>query len=109
MKNYLGGHYYFTADEVEVKGKNVVLVESKHSKTGVLPSLEDIKDGLLKMILFTNLNNLTIDDKKYNSTSALKLTVHGGFKKSKLSEKQKETLNLLDKEAMINKFQIKIE
>ncbi len=52
IRNYLGGYYYFTSDEVEIKGNNIFLIEGKHSRTNSLPSLEDIKDGLLKMILF---------------------------------------------------------
>jgi len=32
IQNYLGGYYYFTSDEAEVKGNNVFLIEGKHSK-----------------------------------------------------------------------------
>jgi hypothetical protein len=64
IQNYLGGFYYFTVDEVEVKDNNVFLIEGKHSRTNTLPSLEDIKDGLLKMILFTNLENVKANGKK---------------------------------------------
>jgi len=50
IKNYLGGNYYFTSDEVEIDGDNIRLIESKHSKGNKLPSIRDIKDGLFKMI-----------------------------------------------------------
>ena len=108
IQNYLGGYYYFTSDEAEVKGKNVFLIEGKHSKNGSLPSLEDIKDGLLKMILFTNLEDVKIDNKKYNSVAVLKLTVDGHFSKNNLSNSQKEALIVLRKEAMANHFELRI-
>jgi len=39
IRNYLGGCYYFTADEAEIVEREVYLVEGKHSKTNSLPSL----------------------------------------------------------------------
>ncbi len=106
IQNYLGGYYYFTSDEVEVKGNKVFLIEGKHSKTNFLPSLEDIKDGLLKMILFTNLEDVKIDGKKYNSVAVLKLTVENHFNENRLSSSQKEVLKLVREEAKVNNFQI---
>ncbi len=108
IQNYLGGYYYFTSDEAEVKGNNIFLIEGKHSKNNSLPSLEDIKDGLLKMILFTNLEDVKIDSKKYNSVAVLKLTVEGHFSKNNLSNPQKETLFILRKEAKVNRFELRI-
>lgn len=106
IQNYLGGYYYFTSDEVEIRGKQVFLIEAKHSKTNSLPSLEDIKDGLLKMILFTNLDDVKINGKKYNPVAVLKLTVESHFDENKLSSSQKEILKLLLEEAKVNNFQI---
>jgi len=106
IQNYLGGLYYFTADEVEVRGNNVFLIEGKHSKTNSLPSLEDIKDGLLKMILFSNLENVKADGKNYKPIAVLKLTVENHFNENQLSYSQKEILKLLREEAKINNFQI---
>ena len=106
IQNYLGGYYYFTSDEAEVKGNDVFLIEGKYSKNNFLPSLEDIKDGLLKMILFTNLEDVKIDNKKYNSVAVLKLTVENHFSESNLSNSQKEILLALQKEAQINNFKI---
>jgi len=51
IENYLGGKYYFTTDEIKIEGENIYLIEGKHSKSALLPSNGDIKDGLLKMIL----------------------------------------------------------
>ena len=106
IKNYLGGNYYFTSDEVEINKENVSLIEAKHTKENKLPSVGDIKDGLLKMILFTNLENVKIDNKNYNPIPILKLTTGAGFDIKNISAPNKETLNLLKKEAEINKFRI---
>ncbi|MBI5077163.1 hypothetical protein HZB94_02175 [Candidatus Falkowbacteria bacterium] len=108
IQNYLGGYYYFTSDEAEVKGNNIFLIEGKHSKNNSLPSLEDIKDGLLKMILFTNLEDVKIGSKKYNSVAVLKLSVENHFSKKNLSNSQKEIFSTLQKEAKINHFELRI-
>jgi DNA-dependent RNA polymerase auxiliary subunit epsilon len=107
IKNYLGGFYYFTADEVEIKGRDVYLIEAKHSK-GSLPSIGDIKDGLIKMILFTNLENVKMDGKNYNPKPVLKLTIENHFDPENLNATQKRNLELLNKEAKTNGFAIKI-
>ncbi len=107
IKNYLGGFYYFTSDEIEVRGKNVYLIEGKHSK-GILPSMGDIKDGLLKMILFTNLVNVKMDSKNYNAKPVLKLTIENHFDPAQLRATQKKDLELLKKEARQNNFEIRI-
>ena len=108
IKNYLGGYYYFTSDEVEINEKNVFLIEAKHTKENKLPSIGDIKDGLLKMILFTNLEDVKIDGKKYNPIPILKLTTGEGFELNGLNEQQKKILELLKKEAKFNGFEILI-
>jgi len=109
IQNYLGGLYYLTVDEIEIKNKNIFLIEGKHSKTNSLPSLEDIKDGLLKMILFTNIDKIVLEGKSYNPIAVLKLTVENHFDQKNLSPSQKETLKLLRKEAQINNFKILLE
>ena len=107
IQNYLGGFYYFTSDEIEVKGRDVYLIEGKHSK-GVLPSVEDIKDGLVKMILFTNLKDVKINGKNFNARPVLKLTIENHFDSTQLRASQKEALELLEKEAKTNGFIIKV-
>jgi hypothetical protein len=106
IKNYLGGNYYFTSDEVEINKENVSLIEAKHTKENKLPSIGDIKDGLLKMILFTNLENVKINNKYYNPIPILKLTTGSGFDIENINDPNKKILNLLKKEAKINKFRI---
>jgi len=60
------------------------------------------------MILFTNLHNVKIDNRKYTPIPTLKLTIEKGFKVESLNKSQREILNLLQKEAKINKFKIRI-
>lgn len=74
ITNYLGGQYFFTVDEVDELKNLICLIECKHSKNALLPSVGDIKDGLLKMILFSNLTNVTADRRKTKSVAVLKLT-----------------------------------
>jgi hypothetical protein len=109
IQNYLGGLYYFTVDEIEIKDKNIFLIEGKHSKTNFLPSLEDIKDGLLKMILFTNLDDLKINGEKYKPVAVLKLTTENHFNKNSLSFSQRKILKLLLEEAKINNFKVRFK
>jgi len=106
IKNYFGGYYYLTSDEVKIDKKKAFLIEAKHTKENKLPSIGDIKDGLLKMILFTNLKNIRIDGKRYDPVPILKLTTGRGFRIDKLNKRQKETLETLKKEAKLNGFEI---
>ncbi|MDR1680143.1 MAG: hypothetical protein LBR81_10290 [Prevotellaceae bacterium] len=74
ITNYLGGQYFFTVDEILIENNAVYLIESKHSANSILPSKGDIKDGLLKMILYSNLCEVEVDDVKMKSKAVLKLT-----------------------------------
>lgn len=118
IENYLGGKYYFTTDEIKINKKEVFLIEAKHSSKSKLPSIGDIKDGLLKMILYTNLEKVLINDKEYKVRSVLKLTssklsddiIQSEIKtNNELNGKQKEMLTNLLVEANENKFAILIE
>jgi len=106
ITNYLGGNYYFTSDEVELYDKNIYLIDAKHTKENKLPSLEDIKDGLLKMILFTNLEDVKIGNEKFTPIPILKLTTAETFKIVDMNKSQKEMFEVLKKEAQINNFNI---
>ena len=106
ITNYLGGNYYFTSDEVKIVGKNINLVEGKNTKDDKLPALGDIKDGLLKMILFTNLEEVQVDNKKFNPVPILKLTTADTFKLENINKSPKEMLEVLKKEAKTNNFKI---
>ena len=74
INNYLGGEYYLTTDEIKVEEDTLFLIEGKHTTTNNLPSLGDIKDGLLKTILYTNLENVEAGGKKFNTIPVVKLT-----------------------------------
>ncbi len=75
ISNYLGGQYYLTADEVYWENDQLVIQESKNSSKGKLPSEDDIKDGLFKLILFANMEEVAIDERtNIQFTTRLKLT-----------------------------------
>lgn len=108
IKNYLGGYYYFTCDEVEINSPNIYLIEGKHSAKNVIPSFGDIKDGLLKMILFTNLENVRVGNIKYEPVPVLKLTSDIELSVGLLSKSQIEQLRLLKEEAQVNGFKVQV-
>jgi len=125
IKNYLGGEYYFTTDEIKIEKNKLFLIEAKHSRTSILPSIGDIKDGLLKMILYTNLKEIHIDGSKFKPMPVIKLTstklkgsiqssqtkkaINQFVKKQAFSTKQIETIEKLILEAKANRFLVFIE
>lgn len=108
IRNYLGGYYFFTCDEVEIRKGTIYLIEGKHSKQSLIPSLEDIKDGLVKMILFTNLKDLKIGNTEYTAMPLLKLTSDMEFLSESLRKSQINILRLLKKESKENNFRVLI-
>lgn len=107
IKNFLGGYYYFTCDEVKIEDKKVYLIEGKHTTRGILPSKSDIKDGLIKMILYTNLKNVKINNEIYKPIPVLKLT--SGAKIDNIKQLMKNRFfKLLLWEAKENNFKIKV-
>ncbi len=55
IENYLGGVYYLTPDEILSEDDKYIIQESKNASKDFLPSISDIRDGLFKLILFSNL------------------------------------------------------
>ena len=108
ITNYLGGNYYFTVDEVEVHNRDIWLIEAKHTKTDNFPSIGDIKDGLIKMILFTNLVDVKMEKASLNPIPILKLTTGNNFYIESLNKKQSQLLKNLKKEAQTNGFKLLI-
>jgi hypothetical protein len=102
IKNYLGGEYYLTCDEATITGDTVFLAEAKHTKNAALPSLSDIKDGLIKMILYTNLKDVTVGNSTYKPSPILKLTSEKN--QENLNDNHIKILNLLKDEANKNGF-----
>ena len=123
--NYLGGAYFFTVDEVLLLKDTLFLIESKHSRKTVLPSKGDIKDGLLKMILYSNLTQVRANEKIFKSKPVLKLTssmLNGRisstssfaeldlfFYGNQFTNAQKEFIGVLLEEARENHFIVQIE
>ncbi len=124
IENYLGGQYFFTVDEVQV-AETLSLIESKYSKNALLPSRSDIKDGLLKMILYSNLSGTKVDGAKIACNPILKLTsekLKGHVSSKSSSEELKAFLEtnrfsrvhegligVLFTEARSNNFEIKVQ
>ena len=51
-----------------------IIQESKNSSKESLPKLPDIQDGLFKLILFSNLDSLTLNGEPVDFLTKLKLT-----------------------------------
>ncbi len=94
ITNYLGGEYYFTVDEIDITDDTLFLIEDKHSINSIIPSVSDIKDGLLKMILYSNLCNVSLNKTPISHKAVLRLT----------SAKLKGTINSYDTEEKIAGF-----
>ncbi|MCC6498850.1 MAG: hypothetical protein IT313_01140 [Anaerolineales bacterium] len=119
IENYLGGIYHLTVDEVLHDRGEYVIQESKNSTKKFLPSISDIKDGLFKLILFSNLDSLKVRGRKVKFSTRLKLTgykVKGNIqfpcrktefddfvRLNKVSRAYQETLHKLNLEATNNK------
>ncbi len=103
ITNYLGGKYFFTVDETLLENDTIHLIEAKHTKSGKLPSVGDIKDGLLKMMLYTNLENVGVNKNLYKSLPVLLLTSHRLKGEIKSVAEQNEIRDFFNK----NKFNAK--
>ena len=125
INNYLGGRYYFTTDEIKIQDKDIYLIECKHSTKSILPSTGDIKDGLLKMVLYSNLEEVRVNEITYNPIPFIRLTstkVNGKLsskdddlkfnefiEKNRLTKNQEKFIDNLFEEARRNRFIVKIE
>lgn len=74
IENYLGGVYYLTPDEIFHVNDTYIVQESKNTSKASLPKLSDIQDGLFKLILFSNLDSLSLNGQKVSFLTKLKLT-----------------------------------
>ena len=89
-----------------------------------MPSISDIKDGLLKMILYSNLSEVTVDGREIKSIALLNLTspqISGGISSevpvydragfllsNKFSQKQIKFIDILLEEAKENGFLVSV-
>lgn len=120
IKNYYNGAYYFTVDEAIIQDGDFYLIEKKHGKN-ILPAIADIKDGLLKLMLYQQLDTAEVDSRSYPCYSVLGLTstlingyIHSAMAGSrlenfwaanpKLSKTQQQKVDNLFYEARQNKF-----
>lgn len=125
IKNYLGGKYFLTVDEIIIRRNQIQLIESKHSRSALLPNKSDIKDGLLKMILYSNLSNVSVENVRMKSECVLNLTsskligqintksstkeISDFMIANRFSKKNKELIEILFRESNANNFIINIQ
>lgn len=125
ISDYLGGKYFFTVDEAVFAGDTLFLIESKHNQGGKLTNPSDIKDGLVKMILYRNLLDVRVKNKAVKFKPVLRLTASlmrgaatsdasdADFKKflesNNFDRAQTDLLRLLIEEARRNDFLIRLE
>lgn len=105
INNALFGKYFFTCDETKIEGGNLFLIEAKHSQRSKLPSENDIKDGLVKMMLYTNLQNVRIGKTPLNHKVVIRLTsakLNGSIQ----SNASDEELTKFSTENAVNKKQL---
>jgi VWFA-related protein len=76
INNALFGKYFFTCDETLVQDKTLYLIEAKHSIRGKMPSKNDIKDGFVKLMVYTNLNNVKVGTKPFALKVQIRLTAN---------------------------------
>lgn len=104
IRDQIGGQYFFTVDEARKEDGKVLLIEGKHSKGNHLPSLEDIKDALLKLMIYANLRKVWVDGARLLPVPILLLTTGPAFSSSRLASN--EQFLLLKQEAAANHFRI---
>lgn len=125
INNALFGKYFFTCDETKLETKFVYLIEAKHSQRAKFPSKNDIKDGLIKMMLYTNLRNVKVGAKSYGLKVQIRLTanqlkgstnsdatteeIEKFFTENSFDSTNKTFFTKLFEEAKANKFTITLE
>jgi hypothetical protein len=125
ITNALFGKYFFTVDETKKDVKIIYLIEAKHSQRTILPNESDIKDALIKMMVYTNLQNVSFNGEKLFCVPVVKITskkLKGTItqvsldseilefaKLNFLNAAQKDFLQKLISEARVNHFQLILE
>jgi hypothetical protein len=112
IKNYLGGYYYFTVDEILISSNHLFLIEKKHSENSLVPSIADIKDGLVKMMLYTNFSELLVSGTSFSHHPTLGLTSKNvrGYCHTRSTEKELSSFFSINKfsekatQALLNLF-----
>ncbi len=125
ITNLSGGKYFFTCDETRLENETLFLIEDKHSSRAIMPSENDIKDGLLKMMVYTNLQNVRVGKTPVKLQAVLRLTssriigsinsdmseneIAKFFETNKLNISKQNLVHKLFQEAQANKFTIILE
>ena len=108
IRNFYNGFYAFTVDECFIDSGSVYLIEGKHSKSADIPGIDDIKDALLKMILYCNLDEVNINGNVYDVVPVLKLTSSSKKTIDLLGVQDRKIIEALIKEAEENRFMVKL-
>jgi len=125
ITNALFGKYFFTVDETRREANTIYLIEAKHSQRVRLTNESDIKDALIKMMIYTNLRNVRVGGKPRGFQPVLKLTsskINGSINSTAKDEEltkycsdnlidslQRGFLRKLFMEARENKFTVILE
>ncbi len=125
INNALFGKYFFTCDETKIEEKTLYLIEAKHSQRAKTPSKNDIKDGLIKMMLYTNLQKVKVGKTAMNLRVMIRLTsnqlkssinsdakteeIEKFFTENSFDSSNKTFFQKLFQEARENKFTIILE
>lgn len=125
IKNNLGGSYFLTADEIIIDEdkKQLVIQEAKNATSEKIPKGADIKDGLFKILLFSQIKTIYLDDVKYDYKVSLKLTgclsssirlpntqkeIDLFTAKENISKSDKASIIMLNEEATENNYEVEI-
>ena len=89
LQDLMGGIYYWTVDECFVLDGHVFLVEKKHSRGKLLPTINDIKDAFIKSALFSNIDTLKYNGEEMPCCTVVGLTseIIQGFLHSNMSDR----------------------
>ena len=125
INNALFGRYFFTCDETKIENKIVYLIEAKHTARGKMPSRNDIKDGFVKLMIYTNLNNVKVANVPHRLKVQIRLTanklngsitsdakddaVDGFLNDNTFSAAEKTFVKKIFEEARANRFTIILE
>ena len=108
IENHVGGVYFLTADEWEIDDDKLLIVEAKNTNNHRLPGLHDVKDGLFKMMLFSNVDRAIVGDICLTPHAVLKLTSGLSYSSKDLQEKERKICDGLREEANLNGFSIRL-
>jgi hypothetical protein len=100
INNFLGGNYFLTCDNTKVDEGQVFLVENKNGSVK-FPSSEAVKEGLMKMALFSNLREVKVNGVPCKPVPTLHLAA-----KQPLTAENRKLVALLRMEEQSNNFQI---